>query len=203
MKHAIIVGHPDEASFTLAMAKRYAEAIASLQQTSIIRDLYRLNFDPRLQHGELPTRENWAPAADVEAERAIIGDADVFAFVYPFWFNTPPAIIKGYIERVFGVGFGYENLTGGGQHPLLTDRCLIHVTSSGSTNAWLNEQGDWISMHNLFENYFARICGMRIEPHIHFDAIVPGLGAKWIASNLAALETKLRETFAGASLSSR
>lgn len=201
MKHAIIVGHPDEASFTLAMAKRYQETVSSLNQMSIIRDLYRLDFDPRLQRAELPTRENWAPAADVETERALIGDADVFAFIYPFWFNTPPAIIKGYIERVFGVGFGYENLTGGGQNPLLTDRHLIHVTSSGSTNAWLNEQGAWLSMHNLFETYLARICGMRMRPHIHFDAIVPGLSERWISVNLATLESKVRECFAEGSLS--
>ena len=184
------------------MAHRYAETIASLQQTTILRDLYRLDFDPRMQRTELPTREGWAPAADVEAERALIGDADVFAFIYPLWFNTPPAIIKGYIERVFGTGFGYENLIGGGQHPLFTDRRLIHITSSGSTSAWLNEQGAWLSMRNLFEDYLARICGMRVDPHIHFDAIVPGLGEKWIAANLSALETKLRQTFAAASFSS-
>ena len=77
MKHAVIVGHPDEASFTLALAKRYVETIASLQQTSVVRDLYRLNFDPRLQLSELPTRENWAPAADAEAEIALVPRLDL------------------------------------------------------------------------------------------------------------------------------
>jgi NAD(P)H dehydrogenase (quinone) len=197
MKHAIIVGHPDSNSFTMAIARTYAATASSLGHSQVTRDLYRLEFDPCLRLSEMPDRPDWQTAPDVAAERQHIHDADVFAFIYPLWFNSPPAIVKGYIDRVFGVGFGYEHLESGGQGPLLTGRQLIHVTTSGSSSAWLNEQGAWQSMENLFSAYFARVCGMQVRPRIHFDSIVPGLKKRWIDTNLMTLQTTLRRYFAG------
>lgn len=195
MKHAIIVGHPDRNSFTQTMAATYEETVARLGHRSVTRNLYELDFDPRLRAEELPTRPNWRVKPDIVEERNVIGDADVFAFLYPLWFNTPPAMVKGYIERVFGAGFGYERPHGPGHGPLLTGRQLIHVTASGSSDAWLNEQGGWMSLCNLFDTYFANLCGMHVHPHIHFDSIVPGLEQRWIETNLKTLEMKLIEYF--------
>lgn len=196
MRHAIIVGHPDPHSFTMAMAQTYAATVSKLGHSHTLRDLYRLDFDPKLKLSELPDRPIWQPAPDVEAERQHIQNADVFAFIYPLWFNAPPAIIKGYIERVFGAGFGYAQLRAGGREPLLEGRQLIHITASGSSSAWLQEQGAWASMGNLFGTYFARVCGMRVRPQIHFDSVVPGLKQRWVDANLMTLETTLKEYFA-------
>jgi NAD(P)H dehydrogenase (quinone) len=182
----------------MAMAETYAAAVSRLGHTSITRDLYRLDFDPKLKISELPDRPIWSTAPDAEAERAHICDADVFAFIYPLWFNSPPAIIKGYIERVFGAGFGYAQLRAGGQEPLLVGRQLIHITASGSSSAWLNEQGVWESLRNLFGAYFGKICGMQVRPHIHFDSIVTGLKDRWVDANLRTLETRVKEYFASA-----
>ena len=103
MKHAIIVGHPNPSSFTLAMANTYSACLTAPGHATIVRDLYRLNFDPCLKLSEMPTRPDWGPAPDVQVERELMNDVNAFAFVYPLWFNSPPAIIKGYIDRVFGV----------------------------------------------------------------------------------------------------
>lgn len=195
MKHAIIVGHPDPSSFTLAMANRYAGCLSAHGHETLIRDLYRLDFDPCLKLSEMPDRPGWAPAPDVEAERQLLKDAHVFAFVYPLWFNAPPAIIKGYIDRVFGAGFGYAQLHAGGRQPLLSNRHLIHVTASGSSAAWLDEQGATGSSRTLFQDTFARACGLRVRPQIHFDGIVPGLAPRWLAANLKTLETNLIQYF--------
>lgn len=195
MKHAIIVGHPDPDSFTMAMAKTYADCLSARGHTMVQRDLYRLNFDPRLKLSEMPNRPDWAPAPDVAAERQLLKDVDAFAFVYPLWFNSPPAIIKGYIDRVFGAGFGYGQLHAGGHDPLLTNRHLIHITASGSSSAWLSEQGAAGSVRTLFEDNFGHVCGMRVRPHIHFDNIVPGLQPRWLSMNLKTLETQLVKYF--------
>ena len=195
MKHAIIVGHPNPSSFTLAMANTYSACLTAHGHETIVRDLYRLNFDPCLKLSEMPTRPDWGPAPDVQVERELMNDVNAFAFVYPLWFNSPPAIIKGYIDRVFGVGFGYAYLHAGGQEPLLTNRHLIHITASASSSAWLNEQGAAGSGRTLFEEAFAHVCGLRVRPHIHFDGIVPDLSPRWLAANLKTLETKLIQYF--------
>lgn len=196
MKHAIIVGHPDPNSFTLALAKAYADAVTSFGHEYALRDLYRLDFDPRLRLSEIPGHGDYAPGTDVAAERALLKDADVFAFIYPLWFNAPPAIVKGYIDRVFGADFGFMLSPDGARTPLLGDKQLIHVSASGSSTAWLNEQGAWLSMRTLFEDYFGKVCGMKVLRHIHFDCIVPGLEKRWVNENLKTLQIKLQESFA-------
>ena len=107
MKHAIIFAHPRPRSFTGSVAQSYAEAVTALGHSAVIRDLYRMNFNPCLGETELPFGGDFQPGADVVAERKMLEDVTVFALVYPFWLNAPPAMLKGYLDRVFGYGFAY------------------------------------------------------------------------------------------------
>ncbi|MFZ5667933.1 MAG: NAD(P)H-dependent oxidoreductase [Pseudomonadota bacterium] len=193
MKHAIIVGHPDPDSFTLSVARAYVAAVERLGHTTRLRDLYRLDFDPRLTLAECRD----SPADDALAERRAIADADVFVFIYPFWFNTPPAIVKGYVERVFGAGFGYARQVQGGQGPLLAGRRLLSFTSSGSSRAWLEEQGAWLSLKMLFDDYLARLCGLEVIDHVHFASVTADLEPRWVEENLALVAAKVAALFGG------
>ena len=174
MQHAVIVAHPNIESFTAHMADTYARIAGEAGHSVIVRDLYGMGFDPCLKAGEIPLPGGFAPAADVKTEREEIKDADVFAFFYPLWFNAPPAILKGYIDRVFGMGFGY-GMGQGGNEPLLTGKQLISFTSSGAPQRWLKETGAWDAMRNLFDEHVAAVCGLTLVDHIHFDSIVPGI----------------------------
>ena len=134
MKHVVIFAHPNNESFTGSVALAYAKTVQALGHEVVTRDLYRMAFQPCLQSGELPFAPHFQPGADVVEERRLLNDADVFALCYPFWLNTPPAMLKGYLERVFGFGFAY----GAGGHsynPLLTGRKLISFSSSGVITA--------------------------------------------------------------------
>ena len=131
MKHALIVAHPAEESFTMAMARAYADAARARDHEVVLRDLYRMEFDPCLHADELPWSKDFRLRPDIVAERERLQNVDVFAFVYPFWFNAPPAVLKGYIDRVMGTGFGYE-ATASGAQALLVGKRLISITSSGA-----------------------------------------------------------------------
>src|SRR5690349_20864564 len=102
MKHAIVFSHPKGRSFTGTVAQAYAKACEALGHKVIVRDLYRLGFDPCLKSSELPFDPDFRPGSDVMAERDLLQESDIFAFFYPLWLNSPPAMIKGYWERVFG-----------------------------------------------------------------------------------------------------
>jgi NAD(P)H dehydrogenase (quinone) len=65
-----------------------------------------------------PRPAGFAPGADVARERELLADADVFAFIYPLWFNVPRAVVTGYVQRVFGMGFGYGPIREGRNQPL-------------------------------------------------------------------------------------
>jgi NAD(P)H dehydrogenase (quinone) len=176
MKHAVIVAHPNPNSFTASMALAYREASLARKHDHVLRDLYAMHFNPCLAESEFPWSTHFAPGEDVLAEREILRDVDVFALFYPLWLNAPPAILKGYLERVFGMGFAYRR---GylGNAPLLQGRKLISFTSSGAPMAWVIQSGAWQAMRTLFDGHFAAVCGLEIVDHIHFGGIVPGIRA--------------------------
>lgn len=174
MQHVIVLAHPNAESFTAAMAGAYARAAGEAGHSVVMRDLYGMGFDPCLKSGEIPAPGGFQPGDDVKAERDEVRAADVFAFFYPLWFNAPPAILKGYIDRVFGMGFGY-GMGKGGNEPLLTGKQMISFTSSGAPERWLKETGAWDAMRKLFDEHVAAVCGFTLVDHIHFDSIVPGI----------------------------
>jgi len=174
MKHALIIAHPSATSFTATMAKAYAGALRAQGHDVLERDLYRMDFDPRLAADELPGPGVPVPRPDVAAERALLADVSAFAFFYPVWFNAPPAMLKGYIDRVFGMGFGYA-MGPHGNAPLLAGRSLISFSSSGAPKRWMEETGAWDALRKLVDEHFAAVCGLAVLDHVHFGAIAPNI----------------------------
>lgn len=183
MKHAVIVAHPKLTSFTMSVAKAYAEAAARAGDDVLLRDLYRMNFAPCLSAGEVPGA-GFAPGPDVVSERQLLADVNVFAFVYPLWMNAQPAMMKGYIDRVFGMGFAYTPGRGGTE-PLLKGRKMISITSSGAPTGWVVGTGAWDAIHKLFDEHFAAVCGLEFIDHIHFGGITPGIRTDAVDTHLA------------------
>jgi NAD(P)H dehydrogenase (quinone) len=155
------------------MAKIYTSEVRGRGDTVEVRNLYAMNFDPCLKEVELPGASAVVPD-DVARERKILADTDVFAFFYPFWFNAPPAMLKGYMERVFGFGFAYEPASGG-TRPLLNNSKLFSVSSTGAPREWVQETGAWDAECQLFDKHFAAVCGLTVVDHLHFGNIVPGI----------------------------
>lgn len=180
MKHTILLANPKPQSISRMVVDTYAEAVRAKGHTAQIRDLYAMGFDPCLRAEEIPSPEGFTPGADVVQERAAIDKTDVFVFVYPLWFNAPPAILKGYIDRVFGMGFGFGPRHGGGNEPLLTGAKLISFSLSGAPLFWVQRTGAWEAIHNLFDEHIASVCGFTVLDHIHIGDIVPDLSASAI-----------------------
>jgi NAD(P)H dehydrogenase (quinone) len=194
MKHAVILAHPKPDSFCASMANRYATAIREMDQEVIVRDLYGMKFDPCLKAEEIPTPDGYGTGADVGAERKLLDGVDVFAFVYPFWFNAPPAILKGYVDRVFGMGFGYEPITGG-TTGLLYGRRLISFTSSGAPEDWVRHTGAMAALHTLFDKHLTDVTGMTIADHVHFGGITHVLTEEWVEKMLRDVRAAARRAF--------
>lgn len=171
MKHAVILAHPRPRSFTRLLAETYAAAVRDRGQQAELVDLYAIGFDPRLQAEEIASGGPATPAADVQAERARLKEADVFCLVYPIWFGGPPAILKGYVERVFTAGFGYRSIKSGGTDPLLKGRKLLSLTASGSENTWLVESGGWEAVRKSFDHRIAGATGLEVLDHVNFGGV--------------------------------
>lgn len=104
MKTLIIIGHANSNSFTHSIAKSYEEGIYEKGDVKTI-DLATLRFDPILRLG-FQGHQELEPDL-VEAQRLILW-ADHLTFVFPIWWSLYPAILKGFIDRVFLPDFSFK-----------------------------------------------------------------------------------------------
>ena len=180
------------------MAGAFAEAARAAGAEVVERDLYRLRFDPRLRAGEMPDHLGAAVLADVAREREAIAGADIFAFFYPLWFNATPAIMKGYVDRVFGMDFGYSARRRGGNQPRLGGRKMVTFTSSGAPQDWVERSGAWDAMQEHFDAHFAAMTGLEIIGHHNIGGVAGGMRRDVLdrhRQDVAARARRIAETY--------
>lgn len=125
------------------LARAYVQELERLGHLQTTHDLYRMGFNPLMGADELePLQNAYQAPADVLDAQAAVQAADVLTVVYPLWWATMPAILEGYIDRVFARGFAYE-ARNGVNIPLLTGRQCVLITLSGSPMSRLQENGQW------------------------------------------------------------
>lgn len=202
VSHLIILGHPATESFNAAIAKHYVETVHANHQEAILRDLYALGFDPLLKESERSMSKDQPFSPDVEKELDLIRKCDVVTFIYPLWFGTPPAIIKGYVDRVFGAGFRFTDLATQ-KNDLFRGKRLAVVTTSAATLPWLESQGMWISLRQSFEQYLKAVFGFAKNYHYHADSIVDGLDQAEADRILYEVDAFARTICAEAAMSAR
>lgn len=86
----------------------------------VVRDLYAINFQPVISSSEVIG----GIGEDVVREQEFLQWAEVITLIYPIWWTGMPAIMKGYIDRVFSYGFAYKYVNGV-QMGLLKERKLL------------------------------------------------------------------------------
>ena len=197
MKHAVIIAHPIHRSLTASVGETYAEAVRALGHEAIVRDLYAMGFDPCLHAEEIPHLKMPTFQPDVIEERALLQHVDVFAFIYPFWFNAPPAILKGYVDRIFSMGFGFGPAIGGTE-PLLDGRKLISFSFSGAPDYWVQDTGALTDLISMFDSHVARMCGLHLVDHVHTGGISPDMREDAVEAVLAHVRQVVADCFGAA-----
>jgi len=191
-KHAVILCHPRRDSFNGLVAETYCKAVEGIGHEACLRDLYRLGFDPVLKDEERPGERDFRIHQDVVAELCALSGATVFVLIYPIWFGTPPAMLKGYVERVFGSGFSHRDMREQHQNRLLSGGHLLSLTSSGNTKNWLDEQAQWLSLRGVFDHYLKTIFSMKSDEHVHFSPINHQSPPRFIEENLEQVRSAAR-----------
>jgi NAD(P)H dehydrogenase (quinone) len=191
--HAVILAHPDDDSFNAAVAQTYCQTVRDLGHEAVLRDLYRIGFNPVLKKQEQPRPDKFIMLTDVASELAAIEKADVFVLVYPIWFSSPPAILKGYVDRVFGTGFSYGAIRDRGRHRFMGGKQLLSITTSGNSMQWLDEQGAWLSLRTVFGQYLAKAFSMASSEHLHLASIVDNMSERHVKEELFRVTEMARE----------
>ncbi|MGV8169414.1 MAG: NAD(P)H-dependent oxidoreductase [Candidatus Nanoarchaeia archaeon] len=106
MKTLIIYAHPKKEGHNATILNYVIRKLIDKKQKYEVVDLYKEKFDPVLSETEINTRGN--PSKEIKKYQDKIAKADNLIFIYPIWWNAPPAILKGFVDRVFAAGFAFR-----------------------------------------------------------------------------------------------
>lgn len=185
MKISVILGHPDKGSFNHAIA---GEAVLALQDNGhnvIFHDLYEERFEPVLPHPEIPKGAFLDPVILQHCEE--IASADGILIVHPNWWGQPPAILKGWVDRVIRPGVAYEfaeDDSGEGVPVglLKAKAALVFNTSNTPRERELAAFGD--PLETIWKNCVFDLCGVKNFYRKMFGVIVtstPEQRRAWLA----------------------
>ena len=104
-KIVVINGHPDKESFCSALAEQYKIGADSSKANCQLIHLADLEFSPNLKYGY---RKRTELEPDLLMAWELIKEADHIVWVYPVWWGSLPAIMKGFIDRLFLPGFAFK-----------------------------------------------------------------------------------------------
>jgi len=107
---SIILAHPDKNSFNHAIATAVLDTLAANGNGINFHDLYEEGFDPMLHHPEFP--KDASIPIEIQRHCEEISSADGIIIIHQNWWGQPPAVLKGWIDRVIRSGVAYEFLEG-------------------------------------------------------------------------------------------
>ncbi|MBP3616148.1 MAG: NAD(P)H-dependent oxidoreductase [Alphaproteobacteria bacterium] len=168
----LVYGHPKTpTSFNFSLKEKLVSVLKSKGYNVLVRDLYEVSFNPLLSSEDLAKLHNNEIPDDIKQEQEFIKNADVIIFIYPIWWAGSPAIIKGYIDRVFSYGFAYM-YRGNKVVGLLTDKRAIVINSNGSPYELYENEGFYPAMRKVVDDGIFRFCGFNKIKHIFFGGIM-------------------------------
>ena len=151
-KVLIVYAHPEPTSVTRQLVQVTVETLEGQGHEVLQSDLYGMRWKAVLDENDFPNRANperlsfimesanayatGQQPEDVAAEQAKLSNADAVILQFPLWWFGVPAILKGWIERVYAFGFGYGYKDGSNHHrygegALKGKRALVSVCTGG------------------------------------------------------------------------
>ncbi len=141
MKILTVFSHPNPDSFNGAVLNTIKDTMSGRGHEVKVRDLHKLGWNPILTSGDLAKLYSGSVPDDIAAEQAEVRWADVLVFIYPIWWFERPAILKGWFDKVFSHGFAYQQTKEGTVEGLLKGKRAIVITTSGSNEDNMRENG--------------------------------------------------------------
>lgn len=127
MNVLVILGHPRTDSLCGALADAYGKGAREAGAEVRRLDLAVLDFDPHV-HTVSPNQQALEP--DIRRARDLIAWAEHLVFVYPTWWGTMPALLKGFLDRTMTPGFAFRTCEGGtGFQGMLNGRSAQLITT--------------------------------------------------------------------------
>ena len=161
MKVSLILAHPCTGSFNHSIARKALETLERNGYEVAFHDLYLEGFDPVLPWEEIP--KSATIGSLIQSHCHEIHNADGIIIVHPNWWGMPPAILKGWVDRVIRPGVAYEFLEGDSGEGVPCGRlragtALVFNTSNTDARRERNSFGD--PLQRIWEDCIFGLCGV-------------------------------------------
>ena len=184
MKVLVVLAHPDSRSFSHAIAEAAVGVLRDLKHQIVFHDLNKEGFEPVLPAWEIP--EEGMLDAEIQGHCNDLASADGIIVIHPNWWGMPPALLKGWIDRVVRPGVAYRFLEGDGGEgvPVGLLRARTAVVFNTSNTPAEREQGVFGDpLEVLWKTCIFDLCGVKAFHRRMFGVMVtstPEQRAGWL-----------------------
>jgi NAD(P)H dehydrogenase (quinone) len=193
LRHLIIAAHPRIESFNHAVVQAYTAALTERGHRVACRDLYAIGFSPILSARDITAIGRGKPPIDIRRELHAIAAADAIALIAPLWWGGFPAVLKGYVDRVFTAGSPYiaknkvygRSLSGKKGAIITTSEASVDELRSGGTLRALKRH------HEGFMEY----CGVEVVGQLYLGGVARMMSRTAAESHLEAVRRFVRRAF--------
>jgi NAD(P)H dehydrogenase (quinone) len=197
MNILIILAHPDPNSFNHAIAETCSQKLKELGHTVIFHDLHAENFDPLLPTSEIPKNGN--VDQNIVNHCNDLTDSEAIIVIHPNWWGQPPAILKGWVDRVIRPGIAYEFIDedNGEGIPVGLLKAKVALVFNTSNTSEERENSIFLDpLETIWKNCIFDLCGVKQFYRKMFRIVVtstPEERREWLREVEETLVQRLKE----------
>ena len=166
----VVLSHPEPKSFSRAVADAYCEGVEAAGHTWELADLYREGFDPVMSERDMQQFQGVPMPRDVQAEQARVERSEAICLVFPTWWYGMPAMMKGWLDRVWSAGWAYA-WQHDPENSLLKPRPMTFLMPTGASQRLLERYGIEDRFDHIQRYGVLGYCGVDpIRIHMLLDA---------------------------------
>lgn len=171
MKVLIVFTHPNSNSFNHALLENISAGLEQAGHEVRVKDLYQENFNPVLSSDDLSQLHDGSIPKRITAEQEQLLWADGLIFIYPLWWFTPPAMLKGWFDVTLSNGVAFEYSSEGARGLLKHKKALVMITAGAPEDYFIEKNQLEISYRPITDGTLA-FCGIEDVSHkIYYDII--------------------------------
>jgi NAD(P)H dehydrogenase (quinone) len=173
MNVLVILGHPQKGSFNHAIAETTVNTLKQLGHKVVFHDLHAEEFDPIIKAKEISSHAKFD--ADLQKHCDELSAAEGIVIVHPNWWGQPPAVLKGWIDRVIraDVAYRFEETESGEGIPIgLLKAKKAVVFNTGNTKEEREQTNFGDPLEVLWKKCIFDLCGVKNCHRKMFSVIV-------------------------------
>ncbi len=172
MKVLVVYAHPNPKSYNHAILESFTEGLSQAGHSCEVLDLYAINFNPCLNTEELAMRMEGKAPEDVQAQQEKVSQAEALVLIHPVWWVGTPAILKGWIDRVFSLGFAYNYDETGHPVGILKHKKALIINTAGATEADAEVSRMTDILKQIESDHIIKFCGINDVQHVIFYNVI-------------------------------